>query len=50
MMFRDSAKVSLTRESCARNDVNVSTMLFTVCPWGGQDGFDPQMFEDAHLE
>jgi GTP cyclohydrolase FolE2 len=32
MMFRDSAKVSLTRESCARNDVNVSTMLFTVCP------------------
>jgi hypothetical protein len=50
MMFRDSAKVSLTRESCARNDVNVSTMLFTVCPRGGQDGFDPQMFEDAHLE
>ena len=29
-LFRDSAKVSLARESCARNDVNVSTMLFTV--------------------
>jgi hypothetical protein len=25
------AKVSLARESCARNDVNLSTMLFTVC-------------------
>ena len=32
MMFRDSAKVSLARESCARNDVNLSTVLFTVCP------------------
>jgi len=32
-LFRDSAKVSLARESCARNDVNVSTMLFTVCSW-----------------
>ena len=32
MMFRETSKVSFARESCARNDVNLSPVLFTVCP------------------
>ena len=31
-LFRETAKVLFARESCARNDVNLSTVLFTVCP------------------
>jgi hypothetical protein len=49
-LFRDSAKVSLARESCARNDVNVSTMLFTVCPCHDFSGMTPPVFSFCQKE